>query len=154
MAGIVTHNGVTLVSPDGLSEKLLTVDNSGKAQFDGSKVVTLEELNASGDAPIFACRAWVNFDASRNAAGGNVVSVLKNSAGDYTITLATPLEDANYVVVAAGSKLIVNNDTTADGYVIQDTAPTASQVRIGFVQANFSTSSALDPAYGQVAIFR
>jgi hypothetical protein len=66
---------------------------------------------AVGNPPIFGCRAWVNFNGTRNAtdtgassnganvlirAGGNVSSVLKNATGDYTITFTTAMPDANY----------------------------------------------------------
>ena len=46
------------------------------------------KLNASGSAPIYACRAWVVFDGTTGsiAASGNVSSVLRNSVGKYTIT--------------------------------------------------------------------
>ena len=66
-------------------------------------------LNASGSAPIYACRAWVNFDgtdafspnpstsAIRDA--GNVASITENVNGDYTINFATAMEDTNYSVV-------------------------------------------------------
>ena len=73
--------------------------------------------NQSGTAPIFGARAWVNFDATRNAAGGtdsantaryiraggNVSSVVKNGTGDYRVNFTTAMDDANYAVVSAGS---------------------------------------------------
>jgi len=40
MAGVKTHDGVTLFSPNGLQQKLLTVDNSGNPLFDGSQLAT------------------------------------------------------------------------------------------------------------------
>jgi hypothetical protein len=66
---------------------------------------------AVGDPPVFGCRAWVNFNGTRNStdtgastnganvlirASGNVASVLKNGTGDYTITFTTAMPDANY----------------------------------------------------------
>jgi hypothetical protein len=61
-------------------------------------------LNASGDAPIFACRAWVNFNGISSAsirASGNVSSVSRNGTGDYTINFATAMPDANYSPIAS-----------------------------------------------------
>jgi hypothetical protein len=70
-------------------------------------------LNADNSPPIYACRAWVNFDGTRNQAdtgasangfnvkirsSGNVASVLKNGVGDYTITFTTAMPDAGYAV--------------------------------------------------------
>ncbi|NBW17813.1 MAG: hypothetical protein EBR82_58530 [Caulobacteraceae bacterium] len=73
-------------------------------------------LNADNSPPIYACRAWVNFDGTRNAgdngastnganvkvfASGNVTSVLKNSTGNYTVTFTTAMPDANYATVGS-----------------------------------------------------
>jgi len=59
----------------------------------------------SGSAPIFGARAWVNFDGTGSVgtnqtirAGGNVASVYKNAAGDYTVNFTTAMQDANYCV--------------------------------------------------------
>lgn len=59
-------------------------------------------LNAFGSAPIYACRAWVNFNGTGTVAiraSGNVSSITDNGAGDYTVNFTTALEDANYSVV-------------------------------------------------------
>lgn len=56
-------------------------------------------LNAAGDAPIFACRAWVNFNGTGTVAiraSGNVSSITDNGVGDYTINFTTAMPDANY----------------------------------------------------------
>jgi len=54
----------------------------------------------SGSAPIYGCRAWVSFAGATGAinASGNVSGVVRNSAGDYTITFTTAMQDANYAV--------------------------------------------------------
>jgi hypothetical protein len=116
---------------------------------------------SAGDAPIFGCRAWVNFDGTKDTTGaastantnrlirarGNVTSVLRNSAGDYTITFTTAMPDANYCVIGSGGDW-----TTANGafpmVVSSAAAPTASTVRI----TNQNTAS--DHARASVAIFR
>ena len=59
------------------------------------------ELHATGSAPMYACRAWVNFDGTGTVAiraGGNVSSITDNGTGDYTINFATALPDANYAI--------------------------------------------------------
>jgi len=60
-------------------------------------------MNATGSAPLFGVRAWCTFDgtvAGTNAptAGGNVTSVTRNGAGDYTLNFTTALPNANYAV--------------------------------------------------------
>lgn len=68
---------------------------------------------SAGTAPIFGCRAWVNFDGTKDTSGaastantnrliiasGNVASVLRNGTGDYTITFTTAMPDEKYSVV-------------------------------------------------------
>ena len=56
-------------------------------------------LNATGDAPIYACRAWVNFNGTGTVAiraSGNVSSITDNGTGDYTVNFTTAMPDANY----------------------------------------------------------
>lgn len=58
-------------------------------------------VNASGDAPIYACRAWVNFDGTGTVAiraSGNVSSITDNGTGSYTVNYTTTMPDANYSV--------------------------------------------------------
>jgi hypothetical protein len=64
-------------------------------------------LNASGSAPIYACRAWVNFNGTGTVAiraSGNVSSITDNGTGDYTVNFTTAMPDVNYSIVgSAGS---------------------------------------------------
>jgi hypothetical protein len=57
-------------------------------------------LNASGSAPIFAARAWVNFDGSTSPgtirASGNVSSVTRSATGVFVVNLSTAMPDTNY----------------------------------------------------------
>ena len=62
----------------------------------------------TGNAPVFALRAWVNFDGtgtfspnpstSKIRGSGNVSSITKNSTGDFVVNFTTALPDANYSV--------------------------------------------------------
>ena len=59
-------------------------------------------LNASGSAPIFAARAWVNFNGTGTVAiraSGNVSSITDNGVGSYTLNFTTALDDTNYSFV-------------------------------------------------------
>lgn len=61
-----------------------------------------EAFNASGSAPIYACRAWVNFNGTGTVAiraSGNVSSITDNGAGDYTVNFTTAMPDTNYAAV-------------------------------------------------------
>jgi len=56
-------------------------------------------LNATGSAPIYACRAWVNFNGTGTVAirgSGNVSTIGDNGTGDYTVNFTTAMPNANY----------------------------------------------------------
>lgn len=89
----------------------------------------LAALNATGSAPIYACRAWVRFNGTTGAilASGNVSGVTRNSAGDYTITFATAMPDANYSVSGCADAQSGNYTSLA----VQSTAnTTVNSVRV------------------------
>lgn len=94
-----------------------TITTSGiTGNLTGNATTATALSTASGSAPSYACRAWVNFDGTRDTTGavstantnrlirssGNVTSVLRNGTGDYTITFTTAMTDANYAVSGAG----------------------------------------------------
>lgn len=56
-------------------------------------------MNSAGSAPMYACRAWVNFNGTGTVAiraSGNVSSITDNGVGNYTMNLTTATSDANY----------------------------------------------------------
>ena len=64
-------------------------------------------LNATGSAPLYACRAWVNFNGTGTVAiraSGNVSSITDNGTGDYTVNFTEDVEDANYAAVASANQ--------------------------------------------------
>ena len=66
-----------------------------------------DALNANGSAPVYACRAWVNFDGTGVVsviASGNVSSVTDNGVGDYTLNFATPMPNANYSISGSSAE--------------------------------------------------
>jgi len=75
---------------------------------------TLTQFNASGSAPVYACRAWVNFNGTGTVAiraSGNVSSITDNGVGDYTINFTTAMQDVDYALAGsadeAGSASVV-----------------------------------------------
>ncbi len=110
-------------------------------------------LNASGTAPLYACRAWVNFNGTGTVAiraSGNVSSITDNGAGDYTINFATAMPDANYCAVVT----VGGTGTLATGNVLVGWAAgyESGSVRIGVSDNNTDLNS--DAPYANVAIFR
>ena len=102
-------------------------------------------LNAGGNAPTYACRAWVNFNgvgAVSVIASGNVSSVTDNAVGDYTLNFATPMPNANYSI-SSGSTEYSDGAPLVLSLRMSGTSPllkTTSAVR---VSARSAYSSAL-----------
>ena len=100
-------------------------------------------LNATGTAPIYACRAWENFNGTGTVAiraSGNVSSITDNGVGDYTVNFTTAMPDANYGV----SGFVAKDIDSVGGWGINTSPsrlPTVSNVRffIGSVTQNYDT---------------
>ena len=97
-----SNGSVTLAPADTASDVVVTVPAGTSTMVTNATLPT--QLNASGDAPIYACRAWVNFNGTTSPgtirASGNVSSVTRNSTGTYTVNFTTSMPDANYSCVA------------------------------------------------------
>ena len=112
-----------------------------------------DALNVNGSAPIYACRAWVNFNGTgviAIRASGNVSSITDNGVGDYTINFTTAMPDANYSfsgfcnfpsASAAGILSFGNNFSMSAG-----------SLRVK--AANATTGGAQDAQYITVGVFR
>jgi hypothetical protein len=100
--------------------------------------ITAAKLNGaqSGSAPIYAARAWVNFNGSGTvaiSASGNVSSITDNASGDYTVNFTTAMSDANYCIVAMGRRPSGSNPNSGYGAIVSissATAPTTTATRI------------------------
>jgi len=105
-------------------------------------------LNATGTAPIYACRAWVNFDGNTATIrdSGNVSSITKNGTGDYTVNFATAMPDDNYIAAASSNK---NNSVNGAYYYAVDYL--SSSVSVFTFNEN---SEARDYTISGVCIFR
>ena len=108
---------------------------------------------ASGSAPSYSARAWVNFDGTAGTisprASANVSSITDNGSGNYTINFTTAMADVNYSVVGTfqrGSSSAANDGSLVP---IQSSMTTSGALVRGL-------SGAGSAADGQVfaAIFR
>jgi hypothetical protein len=121
-------------------------------------------LNADNAPPIFACRAWVNFDATRDASGasntsntnrflrgnGNVASVLKIADGQFTVTFTTAMPSEHYAAVASGVHAPAASRGT--NYETFDLAAGSFKMNTGY--ANVTTNGTLfNPTVAHVAVF-
>ena len=130
-----TLTNKTLTSPT------LTTPNINSAQF----------ATVSGTAPLYAARAWVNFNGTGTVAiraSGNVSSITDNGTGDYTVNFTTAMPDANfctqYNAHADGSAAALGNAVT--------TSRNTSSVRVLSYAANGASN--IDTQTSEAVIFR
>jgi hypothetical protein len=96
-----------------------------------------EGFNASGTAPVFACRAWLNLYGLGPGifirASGNVSSVTYFGEGSYVVNFAVAMQDANYSASAAaeGTGGFAFRTTTCSQYTT-----TNLNVRVGTVSGS------------------
>jgi hypothetical protein len=115
---------------------------------------------ASGSAPSYSARAWVNFDGTGTVAiraSGNVSSITDNGTGDYTVNFTTAMADINYSVVSqvsntdSGTGLMVTINSNGVGPTYT-TAPTTTATRmLSFARA---TGANTDAPYICVSVLR
>ena len=110
----------------------------------------------SGTAPLYMCRAWVNFNGTGTVAiraSGNVSSITDNGTGDYTVNFTTAMPDANYCVVGTISPSTgITNIPAAVLVLSYATAPTTSARR--FFTGDSRSGNFQDCEYVNVSIFR
>ncbi len=142
-ANILVGNGSNVATKVAVTGDV-TISNAGVTAIGSAKVkAAMLDGAQTGSAPIYGCRAWVNFDGTRNEAdtgastnganvkirgSGNVASVLKNGTGDYTITFTTAMPDANYCFTfGAGADSTIGVPSLS---AKQSVAPTTTALRI------------------------
>lgn len=106
-------------------------------------------LNASGSAPVYACRAWINFNGTGTVAiraSGNVSSITDLGVGAYAINFISAMPDANYSTAGALRLQGISNSGAIDPYIY---STTSVQVR-----AIASAGTTFDTDIFSVAIFR
>jgi hypothetical protein len=112
---ISTIGQAGLNAPITLTSPTLTTPNIDSAQF----------ATVSGTAPLYAARAWVNFNGTGTVAiraSGNVSSITDNGVGTYTVNFTTAMPDTNY---GANISIKLTTDTnTVAQITIQATTST------------------------------
>jgi hypothetical protein len=111
----------TLAGSETFTNKTLTTPNIDSAQF----------ATVSGTAPIYPCRAWVNFNGTGTVAirgSGNVSSITDSGTGLYDVNFTTAMPDANYAIAATAYS--TNSALYAIGGQVNAQAPTTAKFRI------------------------
>ena len=139
MADIVltgdTSGSITVAAPAVAGTNTLTLPATTGTLLtttgDGSGLTSLpapDKLStATGSAPSYSARAWVNFNGTGTVAirtSGNVSSVVDTGVGLYTVNFATALPDADYVM--SGSVGNITGITTSGRSQVRNGTWTAS----------------------------
>lgn len=105
----LTIDGTEVIKKENGVVSLKNTNADTSLSFPANHAGIKAALNASGSAPVYACRAWVNFDGTTNTAGfctildgGNVSTVADNGTGDYTVNFTTAMPSYDYAVVVTG----------------------------------------------------
>ena len=124
------------------------------ARFTSSGIVSgVSKLDtASGSAPSYSARAWVNFDgtvaaASMIRASGNVSSITDNGTGDYTVNFATAMPDADYAAAGVAGNLTTGGNSTVVTH-------TVNSGNFRTVILNQATAAKVNRNYVSVVILR
>jgi hypothetical protein len=152
----VGGGSVTIQEPNTASDFTLSVPAQTANLLTSVSDLTTQvksATNASGDAPVYACRAWVNFNGAGTVtirASGNVSSITDNGTGDYTVNFTTAMPNVNYSqIITAGSFNDSNSFTSVTGTGTQLTTscrPQISAYNVGTTRFDFDNVC--------VAIFR
>jgi hypothetical protein len=110
---VVTDSATQTLTNKTINASQLVDASITAAKLDGAQ---------SGSAPIYAARAWVNFDGgnafspnpstSAIRGSGNISSINRTNTGRFTVNFTTAMPDANYSVSGAASKIISETNTT------------------------------------------
>jgi hypothetical protein len=149
----------TLTLPDEAGTVLTSASDLAAANLTGNVAAAriTDALNASGSAPIYACRAWVNFDGTTLPgtirASGNVSSVTRSGAGQYLVNFSTALPDTAYSTLCtqgqgSSGTAFSHINTTANGGTTP-VAYTTTQVSVAS-----SSNQYFDAGFFCVAVFR
>lgn len=113
-------------------------------------------IDASGAAPIYACRAWVNFDGTGVVAirsSGNVASITDNGTGNYTVNFVTAMPHANYCAQVTSVPKGAGNNVNYGFGLYPGGIKTVSAVQVAVGGASNATGFTGDYDQVNVAIF-
>jgi hypothetical protein len=104
---VATLTGTQTLTNKTLTSPTLTTPNINSAPF----------ATVTGTAPLYAARAWINFNGIGTVAinsSGNVSSITDFGTGDYSVNFTIAMPDNLYSVVTAGTA--TTDSTTTNPY--------------------------------------
>jgi hypothetical protein len=136
--GGVSFNGTANINLPG-------VNQAGTQDTTGNAATATKLTTASGSAPSYSARAWVNFNGTGTpaiSASGNVSSITDNGTGNYTINFTTALSDTNYnaVSIARKDNDVIDRAVSAIPLLSSIKSTTQSQLIVYVVNSTFDSS--------------
>ena len=132
-------SGVTTSTGTG-ANVLGTSPTMATPTFDSAQLATVV-----GTAPLYMCRAWVNFNGTGTVAirgSGNVSSITDNGTGQYSVNMTTAMPDTNYAALSG-------NGDNVDAFQNRTEVFSASVVKIFVYDSGYR-----DPSTCSVSVFR
>jgi len=122
----------------------------------GNASTSTKLTTASGSAPSYSARAWVNFNGALTPptirSSGNVSSVVRTATGVFTINFTTAMPDANYSM--SGSSSGVKGATSTIATMIFDDAATNSTTQCFIIAKDTNGSGGYNQPQNGITIFR
>jgi len=146
-----TSGQVEIAAPDVAGSTTLTLPTGTgtvitTTNIDSNPPASLS--TATGSAPSYSARAWVNFNGTGTVAireSGNVSSITDLGTGYYTINFTTAMPDANYS--------IVGNTNGYDFLTFAVGGPSATTSAFNLFTVDTGTNG-VDNAYVFLCVFR
>jgi hypothetical protein len=122
-ANTATDKTITVPAADTTMVGTDSTQTLSNKTFSGAQTFGTASLaEPSGSAPLYMCRAWVNFNGTGTIAiraSGNVSSITDGGAGIYTVNFTTAMSDANYAGVVGvddGLRPGINSGATSSAF--------------------------------------
>ena len=121
-----------------------TPNNGDTLTYSSSQGKWIASAASSASSNPFSAKAWVNFDSTRNSAGGtdslntnrfivsshNISRVTKTGTGDYNVYFITPMVDKNYCILSSAGNGDGTRATSMPSYY---SSPTTTSMQITVV---------------------
>ena len=151
----VTSGGTGVATSTGSGANVLgTSPTLTTPTFDSASLATI-----SGTAPLYMCRAWVNFNSTGTVSiygSGNCSSITDNGVGNFTFNFTTAMPDVNYSVTTGPTQ---SSSNTNGGLILVflSAAATYSAPLVGsfrFINVHAANTALGDSTYNCLSVFR
>ncbi len=149
MAGELKLNNVSVATESGGTVTIAPNNITFAANHAGIKTA----LNASGNAGVYAARAWVNFNGTGTISirsSGNVSSLVDDGTGIYTVNFTTAMPDPNYAGLVSANINGSNHDVRRNQRLVN---MNQNQIKVS-TGINQNSDTKEDHEFVTIAVFR